>query len=523
MPHSFSVFCFDITSCVVGEDHPSGIQNDVPTCPAERLSSDREVLEFTMSCRAGSEIQPASEGPSNESLILRTTVYTGATGIQDQQPRPDVEPTGSTPSLSRISLVPLRSCGMSDLEATQRVSFSQQVGRVSIKSNPDRHIDCAEEARSQYLERNRAANSSVVDRESVAPRLEAEGQISPRRDNAHETSVLTPEKNSTRRHQTGLRLPPPPPLEYWSVQGPCTTPGAISIRPRPQPPTDRPVIAASASRQLNSTRRASRILDEGGPVSEPNNSPLSQVRFPENEILIEAPLVEEDTTTTPEAPPRPTRTTFAPMLGTPTTTKSSNGPAFHGAIQIVRAKTVGFAELSDHEGFCEQRNFYSSFNRNRIILLAISALLGVIGLVLGLGPRDSAGLVPTPISTGNSSRPTNTSAPNETQPQLSTLEIFIQVELPQYSQDALANKRLPQSKAIAFLQQDPLLESYTKNRRLTRFALGVLYYSLHCDFGNHTWNVATRWVSNASECTWYSTWKNGSICTPEGHFNNLAL
>jgi Leucine rich repeat len=72
--------------------------------------------------------------------------------------------------------------------------------------------------------------------------------------------VLTPEKNSTRRHQTGLHSPPPPPLEYWSVRGPCTTPGAISIRPRPQPPTDRPVVAAPASRQLNSTERTQKLL-----------------------------------------------------------------------------------------------------------------------------------------------------------------------------------------------------------------------------------------------------------------------
>jgi hypothetical protein len=68
---------------------------------------------------------------------------------------------------------------MSDLEARQRVSFSQQVGRASIKSNSDRDIEWAEGSRSQYLERDGAANSSVSGMESVAPRLEAEGQISP--------------------------------------------------------------------------------------------------------------------------------------------------------------------------------------------------------------------------------------------------------------------------------------------------------------------------------------------------------
>jgi Leucine-rich repeat (LRR) protein len=51
--------------------------------------------------------------------------------------------------------------------------------------------------------------------------------------------------------------------------------------------------------------------------------------------------------------------------------------------------------------------------------------------------------------------------------------------------------------------------------------LALLYHSLHQDA--EEWKIETNWLTNASECTWYSTSKNESTCNAAKGMNALAL
>jgi Leucine Rich Repeat len=277
---------------------------------------------------------------------------------------------------------------------------------------------------------------------------------------------------------------PPPPLENDCVQHPYTSPGAIRIRPLIQPP--------SHDFSFQSTAR-------------PNLDLEVSYRYPE--ILIEARLVEENTTeSSPSSPPRPTIVFSSPT--TPATMESHDGPP---AMPVAPAKTVYF---DNDRGWWGRR----ISNGQRLLLIVIVVLLGIIGVVVGFWLHGDSEEVPRVEADDAAAPNTTIIAPNETED--STIEIF-ERDLPRYSRNYLADRRSPQARALAFLRQDPLLATYSKSRRLTRFALAVLYHSLHQDAGE--WKIETNWLTNASECTWYSTSKNESTCNAAKGMNALAL
>jgi hypothetical protein len=168
-------------------------------------------------------------------------------------------------------------------------------------------------------------------------------------------------------------------------------------------------------------------------------------------------------------------------------------------------KTIGCMTNHSHADSSVDRNsssaneidpFISPNSRKNVtFLLVIAALLGVIGLLLGL-LLDSR--------------------KNEK----TTLEVFIRSELPDYSREAIAaDENSPQSKVVEFLEQDPQLDSYRAYRRLQRFALAVFYYDLN---QSRAWRNSSLWMSYSSECDWYSTRRN-ETCAPEDLLVALSL
>ena len=99
-----------------------------------------------------------------------------------------------------------------------------------------------------------------------------------------------------------------------------------------------------------------------------------------------------------------------------------------------------------------------------------------------------------------------------------TFEEFQQDSLPEYSQDATVNS--PQASALFWLGADYNFESYTVDQRLQRFSLASLYYAL----GGENWNDNTHWLSyDLSDCEWYSSLEDESICNDFGLMTSLAL
>jgi Leucine Rich Repeat len=104
------------------------------------------------------------------------------------------------------------------------------------------------------------------------------------------------------------------------------------------------------------------------------------------------------------------------------------------------------------------------------------------------------------------------------------MESFVEFDIPAYSREAiLVDLESPQNKAIAFLSHDPQTSNYTAERRLARYSLAVLYFSLNSEIQGNQWNYSTGWATNTSECDWYTTFRNESICDSSGAFTTLEL
>jgi hypothetical protein len=93
--------------------------------------------------------------------------------------------------------------------------------------------------------------------------------------------------------------------------------------------------------------------------------------------------------------------------------------------------------------------------------------------------------------------------------------------LPAYSIDlASTNSGSPQAKALEWLKKDPRYDEYLYAYRLNqRYALAVLYYSTNGD----SWLNNTGWLSNDTECSWYSSRYNDKICAEASRVSFLNL
>jgi hypothetical protein len=480
----------EILDCISNHSHDESSNTSIPAHEID--------LAISSSIRSG-----ASEASCREQNFQRSS---SAEFLHNAQTDINAAPS---PTLCK-------SKSLSDLEPRNRVSFSQQVGR---------RID-----RGSKRERGNAvtmrANEQTEDRvETIAdgplPAAPATPQPSPEelasRQNRKEA---TPQTDLLTHQQTGRRTPPPPPLERSLVQHRYTSPGAISIRPRQaSSEAQSATLVAPPPPPLSDYSCVSPNFDAAASPRPPYFS-SPDLRFSRygNEILIEAHLVEEESTATREVPPAsPRRPVSEPALSSPLpdtpTTFDSAPDSLHGSkMRVTQTSEVYIDELDDFTkyscGCCHRRRCFFRSNRILLVLLTISALSGAIGLTLGLRLRDSHHSQTNPA----------TAAKN------SSLEYFVQTALPPYSQQAiLEDSGSPQAKAIQFLKHDPQFGIYDTMRRLTRFALGVFYYDLHRKLGDYSWGFSAHWVTNSSECDWYTTHNSSSMCSPDGRLVTLAL
>jgi hypothetical protein len=138
------------------------------------------------------------------------------------------------------------------------------------------------------------------------------------------------------------------------------------------------------------------------------------------------------------------------------------------------------------------------------VLVAMSAFV-VISVTLSV----SLGL------TGRDSRPTQ---PPSSAPTSSVVTEFMN-SFPSYSMELAKNDSdSAQTRALTWLQGDPLYNEYELYRLYQRYALAVLYYATDGAY----WNSNRGWMSNASECSWYTA-LNGDICGKSSRLLKLNL
>ena len=90
---------------------------------------------------------------------------------------------------------------------------------------------------------------------------------------------------------------------------------------------------------------------------------------------------------------------------------------------------------------------------------------------------------------------------------------------------ALNDSSSPQYASYQWLVNDPLLALYDEARRLQRYAMGTIYFSM----GGNSWIDNDDWLSLKHECDWFSRVRRG-LCGPPGdrrmrrlvlYYNNL--
>lgn len=155
-------------------------------------------------------------------------------------------------------------------------------------------------------------------------------------------------------------------------------------------------------------------------------------------------------------------------------------------------------DLSSVQGYNLQRLF-------RVLALPLVIIIAIAIILIVVFVRHK--------SNGKDSSPQKGSSP-----QMGRSSKFESL-LPNYTKEALNNKRSPQSMALQWFNRDESQGSYEKSRKLQRFALATLYYST----GGSNWTDSTLWLSGSNECGWFTSGGEMMSCTNDSTFVNLEL
>jgi hypothetical protein len=148
----------------------------------------------------------------------------------------------------------------------------------------------------------------------------------------------------------------------------------------------------------------------------------------------------------------------------------------------------------------------------RLCIVAILTLGVVAAVVLGLtlsgqddGDEDDNvldGSTPTPSAPDNSTSVETSGSPPANPDKLDQVSFReLPSYLPQYSVDlARTDPTSPQAKALAWIHNDSQATDYELYRLQQRYALAVFYYTTN----GGAWSNSTGWLTNTSECLWYT-------------------
>jgi hypothetical protein len=213
--------------------------------------------------------------------------------------------------------------------------------------------------------------------------------------------------------------------------------------------------------------------------------------------FIEASLVEDDIKDN-EFPSAPAPANYAASIAEFT--------------QMTLATTATASPIVEAHPLDESRTIQAFFRSRKVIfvicLMTFTFVVLVLGTIYGVTGFENVMGASAPES--NAQEPTN--APSD--PGDLNLEYFVHVALPEYSRQALRRENSPQSKALAWLRNNTLLETYSLSRRLERFSLATFFFSTG---GDRRWRSNSSWLSDDDECSWYSGNNESSVCGSEGY------
>jgi hypothetical protein len=101
-----------------------------------------------------------------------------------------------------------------------------------------------------------------------------------------------------------------------------------------------------------------------------------------------------------------------------------------------------------------------------------------------------------------------------------SLERFQNVFLPDFALAAIANQTTPQADALAWLSEDPFLDTRSSFEILQRYSLAVMYYATD----GENWFSNDGWVDDYrfEECEWFMTERSIFSCF-KGRYEEIKL
>lgn len=121
-----------------------------------------------------------------------------------------------------------------------------------------------------------------------------------------------------------------------------------------------------------------------------------------------------------------------------------------------------------------------------------------------LPEETTAPATSTPGELPTTTQPPTTQAPEDP---LMTLLSLVSLD----GGTALRKPTTPQNDAYNWLNSNTNLDSYSNERKIQRYALATVYYSMN---GN-SWDDSTYWLSEMHECEWYNKAPNNVFCVNE--------
>jgi hypothetical protein len=230
---------------------------------------------------------------------------------------------------------------------------------------------------------------------------------------------------------------------------------------------------------------------------------MSQTTLMTQQQILEASLVR-DRLPDDECPSPPPNLNFTISAGTHMTAATTTTAS---PMSVVEAQPM------------DDRHTLRAFFANRKVKCVICLLFSffvvlVLGTVYGITGFEFA------LNQSNGSSKSSEPTPVPTSPGDLDLDYFVRVALPEHSRESLRKENSPQSKALAWLKNNTVLETYSLQRRLQRFSLATLFYATG---GERRWEKKDGWLSDEDECSWYTGQKTDiSICS-EGIYEYLSL
>ena len=142
-----------------------------------------------------------------------------------------------------------------------------------------------------------------------------------------------------------------------------------------------------------------------------------------------------------------------------------------------------------------------------LLFIVLLASIGTVYAVTGFGNKDNR--ENNDVSIGINDENQGVGDPSLNTPQTTPMFIFSQ-GLPEYTKESLEIPNSPQSKALNWMAEYDNTESYILARKLQRFALMTLTFSI----SNEDLSPTTlKWHADRNECDWYNSTCDGNIYT----------